>query len=116
MHIELKDMDISEGQEVVYVLLNDEGYIKIGKTSNLFNRLQSLSGSNSSGHEIVRYYSTEPMYIARLVEKVCHNKFHRYQKNNSEWFYSPNLHYEDVIAYLENVVDSVDFERRNFKR
>jgi len=43
----LKSVPILEdGQMYIYVMLNSNGNIKIGKTTNIIQRLKSLSGSN----------------------------------------------------------------------
>lgn len=40
---------LEDGQIYIYVILNSIGNIKIGKTTNILQRMQSLSGSNGGG-------------------------------------------------------------------
>ena len=55
---ELKNVPVlDDGEIYIYIMLNyPQGNIKIGQTTNIQQRLQSLSGSNNGGNHIVKLY------------------------------------------------------------
>lgn len=95
----------------VYVLYNpDSNLVKIGKTKKPLQRFRSLSNQNGSKFQ---YYITEPIYIENIVEKILHNKF-AMKRVKGEWFSS--VHFNEVVEFLINILNSKDFKKRNVKR
>ena len=85
---DLKDIPILEEPQLrIYVFLNNEGRVKIGKTKNIYQRYLSLCGSNSQGINIVSCMTSPPTYLYTL-ETIMHNKFDKYRIINTEWFYN----------------------------
>jgi hypothetical protein len=114
--VDSKDVtDYRQKQGYVYILLNFNEHVKIGITKNPYQRVKSLSGSNTGGSEIIRYYFSDPMYIYETIEKVMHNKFKKY-RIAGEWFYGKDLYYEDVIEELESLCNSNSFKTANEAR
>lgn len=90
----------------IYVLQNDEGYIKIGITQNFGQRLASLSGSNSAGHKIEKYYVSEPTYLETL-ERVMHDIYVANRIDGTEWF--KDLAFDDVVKTLKDITASKSY-------
>jgi len=105
---ELKDKETKNNQGYIYVLMNEQNYIKIGITSNPYQRFNSLSGSNTGGVEIIRYYLSPIMYIGKTIEGIMHRTFKEYRQSG-EWFYGVGLYYEDVINYLDQLCSTPSF-------
>lgn len=60
---------LEDGQVYIYALLNyPQGNIKIGKTTNIVQRLQSLSGSNGGSNKIIRLYHS-PLLFCKAWSK-----------------------------------------------
>ena len=84
---DLKEFPILEEPKLyVYVMLNSDGKVKIGKTKNIQQRYQSLCGSNSGGSKIERCLVSPSTYLYTL-ETIMHDKFDRFRIPNTEWFY-----------------------------
>lgn len=111
---DLEKIPVLDGKQVyIYVLLNSPaGNIKIGKTTNLAQRIQSLSGSNSAGNKIVKWYCSPATYLHNL-EKICHNQFGYARIPKTEWFDGTKVNFDEVIEYVESLFISKDYERCN---
>lgn len=84
---DIKEISIlDEPKLYIYIMLNDAGKIKIGKTKNIQQRYQSLCGSNSAGNQIVKIFCSPSTYLYSL-ENIMHEKFDKYRIPNTEWFY-----------------------------
>ena len=101
---ELKEVPVlQDGQVYIYVLLNaPDNNIKIGKTTNLPQRIQALSGSNGGGNKIIEWYYSPPTYLDSL-EKVMHNHFHFARIPDTEWFLGSKVSFYEVVSYLESL-------------
>lgn len=85
---DLKDYPIlDEPKLYVYILHNQGGKVKIGKTKNIQQRYQSLCGSNSAGDSIDMVMCSPSTYLYTL-ETIMHYKFEKYRIPNTEWFYN----------------------------
>lgn len=85
---DLKDIPILEDPMLrIYIMLNQEGKVKIGKTKNIYQRYLSLCGSNSQGIKITNVCCSPSTYLYTL-ETIMHNKFDKYRISNTEWFYN----------------------------
>ena len=84
---DINEFPILEEQKLyIYVMLNDSGKVKIGKTKNIQQRYQSLCGSNGGGNKIIKLCCSPSTYLYSL-ESIMHDKFNRYRIPNTEWFY-----------------------------
>ena len=85
---DLKEFPILEEPKLyVYVMLNSDGKVKIGKTKNIQQRYQSLCGSNSGWSKIERCLVSPSTYLY-TIETIMHDKFDRFRIPNTEWFYN----------------------------
>ena len=101
--IELKELPILEdGSYYIYCMLNSPAHnIKIGITTNIVQRLQSLSGSNGGGSRIVKLAVSNPTFCAS-AEKAFHEKYARFRIEGTEWFDGAKLTFEEVVSEIEN--------------
>jgi len=102
---------LDNGQIYIYVLLNSVGSIKIGKTTNLPNRIQNLSGSNAAGEEIINYYCSSATWLHSL-EKIAHDHF-GYARMSGEWFDGIKVGFVEVVNYIKSLFESDDYKRCN---
>lgn len=114
----IKDYPILEEPKLyIYVMLNDVGKVKIGKTKNIQQRYQSLCGSNGQGNNIVKLCVSPSTYLYTL-ENILHNKFDKYRIPNTEWFYdksdtSGQKLFNDAINELRLLFSSDSYKRNN---
>ena len=84
---DLKDIPVLDGSQIyIYLMLNNVGKVKIGVTTNIQRRYQSLCGSNGQGNKILQVFCSEPTYVLSL-ESTVHVKFSKYRIPGTEWFY-----------------------------
>ena len=107
----LKELPILEdGQLYIYVMLNyPQGNIKIGQTTNIVQRLQSLSGSNGGGNHIIKLYVSPSTYVSS-IEKTCHNHYDWYRIKGTEWFNGDKLNFDDVVEYVDGLFRTESFK------
>ena len=109
----LKSMPILEdGQIYIYVILNSMGNVKIGKTTNIMQRLQSLSGSNGGGSKITKAYCSPSTWI-QSIEETCHNHYHFARINGTEWFDGSKVCFSEVVEYVNGLFHTDSFRRCN---
>lgn len=115
---DLNEIPILEDPQLrIYVMLNQEGKIKIGKTKNIYQRYLSLCGSNSQGVIITTCLVSPPTYLYTL-ETIMHDKFSRYRIPNTEWFYdmeesSGEKLFETACEELKALFSSTDYKKCN---
>lgn len=115
---DLKDIPILEEPLLrIYIFLNSEGRIKIGKTKNIHQRYLSLCGSNSQGISITSCITSPSTYLYTL-ETIMHDKFDKYRIPNTEWFYnkaepSGKKLFEAACEELKLLFSSTDYKRCN---
>lgn len=115
---DLKDYPILEEPKLyVYIMLNEAGKIKIGKTKNIQQRYMSLCGSNSAGDKIIRVCVSPSSYLYTL-EQIMHDKFNKYRIPNTEWFYykkdpSGEFLFDKAVNKLRQLFSSTDYEKCN---
>ena len=118
---DLKDIPIlKEPQLRLYVMLDKEGKVKIGKTKNIYQRYLSLCGSNSRGVEIIYVCCSPPTYLYTL-ENIMHDKFDNYRIPKTEWFYdekdpSGETLFEKACEKLKLLFSSADYKKCNETR
>ena len=109
----LKSMPILEdGQIYIYVILNSMGNVKIGKTTNIIQRLKSLSGSNGGGSKIIKAYCSPSTWI-QSIEETCHNHYHFARINGTEWFDGNKVYFSEVVEYVDGLFHTDSFRRCN---
>ena len=115
---DLKDYTILEEPKLyVYIMLNEAGKIKIGKTKNIQQRYMSLCGSNSAGDKIIKVCVSPSSYLYTL-EQIMHDKFNKYRIPNTEWFYykkdpSGEFLFDKAVNKLRQLFSSTDYEKCN---
>ena len=107
--------ELQDHQYYIYVMENDIGKIKIGRTKNIYQRYQSLCGSNSQGNKITRVCCSPATYLYS-IENIMHEKFKKYRIQGTEWFYDDDLKFEDVVKELQLLFSSDDYKRCNSVR
>lgn len=118
---ELKNIEVLKDPLLyIYILLNSAGKVKVGKTTNIAQRVQSLGGSNGAGDKIIRCYCSEPTYIFN-IEFIMHEKMKKYRIPNTEWFYydegpDGELLYSSAVGLLERLTSSKEYEKCNLIR
>ena len=103
---------LDDGQLYIYVILNSIGNVKIGKTTNIMQRLQSLSGSNGGGSKLSSVYCSPPTWI-QSIEDTCHNHYHFARISGTEWFDGNKVDFNEVVKYVDGLFHSKSFERCN---
>lgn len=93
---------LDDGRIYIYVMLNSSGNIKIGKTTNMRQRLISLSGSNGGGYKINALYCSPATWI-QTIEETCHNHYHFARINGTEWFDGEKVNFIDVVSYVDGL-------------
>ena len=100
---------LDDGRVYIYVLRNTpDNNIKIGKTTSLPKRIQSLSGSNAAGNKIVEWYCSPATYLYTL-ERACHTHFDFARFPDSEWFDGTKVSFDEAVAYLKGLFASEDY-------
>ena len=104
---------VSDGQLYIYVIENyPQGNIKIGKSSNVKRRFQSLSGSNGGGNRLVKFAVSPVTYLYSL-EVTMHTHFHQFRIKGTEWFDGTKITFDEVVAYLDSLLSQSSYERCN---
>lgn len=111
---DIKDVDfpvLDNGQFYIYVLLNEpQENIKIGRTSNIQQRLTSLSGSNGGGNKIVKIAISDSTYLYTL-ERIIHQHFIKFRIPGTEWF--DRLSFDQVVSYIDSLFQSHQYVHCN---
>lgn len=100
---------LDTGQIYIYVMLNSSGNIKIGKTTNIQQRLTSLSGSNGGGFKISALYCSPATWL-QTIEETCHNHYHFARIKGTEWFNVDKVSFKDVVDFVDGL-----FKKDSFK-
>ena len=109
----LKEISILEDEQIyLYVMLSSNGNVKIGKTTNIIQRLKSLSGSNGYGEKITALYCSPPTCM-QSMEGTCHNHYHFARIPGTEWFDGTKVYFNEVVEYVDGLFHSESFERCN---
>ena len=117
----IKDFHILEdNQFYIYVLLNSDNKVKIGRTKNIQQRYKSLCGSNGQGNEIVSVCCSEVTFLYTL-ERIMHEKFKKYRIPGTEWFCdesdsSGEILFNNAVRELELLFSSAEYKKCNDAR
>lgn len=112
----IKDVNVpilKEGQLYIYVLENaPQGNFKIGKSSNMQQRLRALSGSNTGGNRIVRCAVSDPTYLY-TIENIIQNKFALNRIEGTEWFVGEGLSFQEIVSEVDKLFKTQSYSRCN---
>jgi hypothetical protein len=97
----------------IYVIENDSGNIKIGITHNFEQRKKNLSGSNTGGHKITKYYVSEPTYLYSF-EGILHSFYKEHRIDGTEWF--KDLDFDEVVLELQKLFNHSSYNKLNTTR
>ena len=115
---DLKEFPILEEKKLyVYIMLNSEGKVKIGKTKNIQQRYQSLCGSNGQGNSIRKVLVSPSTYLY-TIEKIMHDKFSKYRIPSTEWFFnkddsSGEILFNKAVNELKLLFSSANYKKCN---
>lgn len=117
IEIPLDELDLfpalDDGRYYIYVLQNTpDNHYKIGRTTNLKQRVQSLSGSNGGGNHIARCFCSPPTYLYSL-ETLGHNHFAYARIPNTEWFSNDKVTLQEILDYYEQLFRHPSYEKAN---
>lgn len=102
-----------KSQFYLYVLENSQGNIKIGKSSNIKERIRSLSNSNSGGNKLIRVAISPPTYIT-FLERTLHEHYHTYRLDG-EWFDGHKISFEDIVEFIDTKIFNDGFQARDLR-
>lgn len=107
---QLKSIPILDNNQIyIYVIENySQGNIKIGKTTNIQQRIKALSGSNSGGNKIVKCYCSPATFIMSM-ENTCHIHYEKYRIKGTEWFSGEYLNFNEVVDYIDGLFHSKSY-------
>lgn len=109
----LKQIPVLEDEQLyLYVMLCSNGNVKIGKTTNIVQRLISLSGSNGYGEKITTLYCSPATYLYS-IEHTCHNHYHFARIPGTEWFDGDKVDFNEVVWYVDGLFHSDGFKKCN---
>lgn len=97
-------------QYYIYVIENDNGAIKIGRTHNIKSRLASLSNSNAGGSTLVRCAVSPATYL-RTIETSTQEYYNRYRVKGSEWFIG--VTFEEVVKFIDDIFNKRSYNTLN---
>ncbi len=104
---------LKDGQLYIYVLENaPQGNFKIGRSSNMQQRLRALSGSNTGGNRIVRCAVSDPTYLYTL-ETIIQDKFASNRIEGTEWFIGEGLSFKEIISEIDEIFKTENYTRCN---
>lgn len=101
---------LKDGLAYNYILLTSSGNIKIGRTTNIYQRVKQLSNSNCGGYKIINYCISPPNYISRMMERIFHEKYNKYR---IEGEYFAGLDFDEVCHFFQGTFESESFKRAN---
>lgn len=103
---------LEDGQLYIYVMLSSNGNVKIGKTTNIIQRLKSLSGSNGAGNKITALYCSTATYLYS-IEHTCHNHYDFARIPGTEWFDASKVDFNEVVEYVDGLFYTKGYETCN---
>lgn len=107
----LKEIPVlNNGQIYIYVILNyPQGNIKIGKTTNIIQRLNNFAGSGCGSNKITKIFVSPPTYIESM-ESTCHNHYHFARITGTEWFDGEKVNFNEVVKYVDGLFRTHSYE------
>ena len=104
---------IEDIQYYIYAIENELGYVKIGISQDITQRVRSLSGSNTGGNKIIRIAVSNPTYL-KTLENTFHSMFNNYRIANTEWF--KGITFEEIITKMNETFNSDSYFKCNEMR
>lgn len=111
MFEELKPLALQGNQKYIYILLFNSNNIKIGVSSNPYQRFNSLSNSNGGGYKIIKYYLSPSTYIWKTLEKYMHELFKDYRLEGE--FFNKTLSFATAVDKLNEIINSAEYLKSN---
>ena len=110
----LKELPVlDDGRVYIYVILSlPQGNVKIGKTTNIVQRITSLSGSNGAGNRINKIYVSPSSYI-ECLEKTAHLHYDFARIKGTEWFDGNKVDFDEVVRYVDGLFHQKGYETCN---
>ena len=81
----------------VYIIENENGKVKIGKSTNPKRRVMNIQ--SQSGYSIVNSHFSPPLYQYSELESYLHDIF-KESRGIGEWF---DISYKTVVSYFESL-------------
>ena len=100
-------------QYYIYAIENELGYVKIGISQDITQRVRSLSGSNTGGNKIIRIAVSNPTYL-KTLENTFHSMFNNYRIANTEWF--KGITFDEIIIKMNETFNSDSYFKCNEMR
>lgn len=104
---------IEDIQYYIYAIENELGYVKIGISQDITQRVRSLSGSNTGGNKIIRIAVSNPTYL-KTLENTFHSMFNNYRIANTEWF--KGITFDEIIIKMNETFNSDSYFKCNEMR
>ena len=83
----------------VYVILAEDGLVKIGVTKNIYQRVKNI---RNYGHgKVVDYFATEKCKNSYSIEKMIHDGLNEY-RISGEWFDIP---YKSAVDNVKKIFE-----------
>ena len=87
----------------IYIMTADDGLYKIGVSSNVEKRRDTLQRANGKQLNII--YKSEKMNNCYKLESKIHKKYDKY-RTIGEWFDFTNENIEEIIKFINEKIDS----------
>ena len=87
----------------IYIMTADDGLYKIGVSSNVEKRRDTLQRANGKQLNII--YKSEKMNNCYKLESKIHKKYDKY-RTIGEWFDFTNENIEGIIKFINEKIDS----------
>lgn len=105
-HLEdIKRLPRLDNAYYIYIIENSHDMIKVGRSKNIAQRINSLGHSNSGGSEFIRVAVSTPVR-QKKAERWVQNKFTRFRVQGSEWF--GGVSFEEILMQAINIVDYLE--------
>lgn len=101
---------LNNGLAYNYIFLMSSGNIKIGRSTNVYKRVNQLSNSNSGGYFLQSYCISPPNYVSEMMEKILHDKYKNYRIQGE---YFEGLNFDEVAKDFSELFLSESFLRAN---
>lgn len=100
---------------MIYVVGNEDGYVKIGITSgSIQSRLRSIQTGSSTKLHVVRTWEPTGENSDRIGERMLHRQF-RYYRTNGEWFHLPQEGIDWILSCASDYFNQKEIPEMRFK-
>lgn len=100
---------------MIYVIGNEDGYVKIGITSgSIERRLRAIQTGSSTKLHVVRTWEPTGENSDRIGERILHRLF-RYYRANGEWFHLPQEGIDWILGCAPDYFNQKEVSEMRFK-